>query len=58
MKKGDFMKQKNSKIKSKKGYKRMMLKTIASPAIYMLVIAILSVVIQVMQPKALARFYQ
>lgn len=46
------MKQKNSKIKNKKGYKRMILKTIASPVIYMLVIVVLSVTIQIMQPKA------
>lgn len=46
------MKQKNSKIKNKKGYKRMILKTIASPLIYMLVIAVLSVTIQIMEPKA------
>ena len=46
------MKQKNSKIKNKKGYKRMILKTIASPLIYMLVIAVLSATIQIMQPKA------
>jgi len=48
------MKQKNSKIQNKKGYKRMILKTIASPVIYMLVIAVLSVVIQIMEPKAFA----
>jgi len=46
------MKQKNSKIKNKKGYKRMILKTIASPVIYMLVIVVLSLAIQIMQPKA------
>ena len=46
------MKRKNSKIENKKGYKRMILKTIASPVIYMLVIALLSLVIQVMHPKA------
>ena len=46
------MKQKNSKIKNKKGYKRMILKTVASPLIYMLVIAVLSVTIQIMEPKA------
>lgn len=46
------MKQKNSKIKNKKGYKRMILKTIASPLIYMLVIAVLAMTIQIMQPKA------
>lgn len=46
------MKKKNSKIESKKGYKRMILKTIASPVIYMFVIVVLSVVIQVMHPKA------
>ena len=46
------MKQKNSKIKNKKGYKRMILKTIASPLIYMLVISLLSVTIQIMEPKA------
>jgi len=46
------MNRKNSKMENKKGYKRMILKTVASPAIYMFVIAILSIVIQVMQPKA------
>ena len=46
------MKQKNSKIINKKGYKRMVLKTIASPIIYMLVIAVLSATIQIIQPKA------
>ena len=46
------MKQKNSKIKNKKGYKRMVLKTIASPVIYMFVISVLSVIIQIMEPKA------
>ena len=47
------MKQKNSKIENKKGYKRMIFKTIASPAIYMLVIAVLTTSIQIMQPKAI-----
>ena len=46
------MKQKNSKHENKKGYKRMILRTIASPVIYMLVIVILSAVIQIMEPKA------
>ncbi len=46
------MKRKNSKIESKKGYKRTVLKTIASPVIYMAVIVVLSLVIQIMQPKA------
>ena len=46
------MKQKNSKMQNKKGYKRMILKTIASPVIYMLVIVVLSAVIQIMEPKA------
>lgn len=44
------MKSKNSK--NKKMYKRIILKTIASPLIYMFVIAILAMVIQIMQPKA------
>ena len=47
------MKKKNSKIKNKKGYKRMVLKTVASPVIYMIVIIMFSVVVQIMQPKAL-----
>ena len=47
------MKQKNSKMKNKKGYKRMILKTIASPVIYMAVIIVLVIAIQAMQPKAL-----
>ena len=46
------MKRKNSKIESKKGYKRMILKTVSSPVIYMFVIIVLVIAIQAMQPKA------
>jgi len=46
------MKQKNSKMQSKKGYKRFILKTIASPIIYMAVIVILACTIQIMEPNS------
>ena len=50
------MKQKNSKVnsKSKKGYKRLVLKTISSPVIYMLVIICLAITIEILEPKAFA----
>lgn len=48
------MKQKNSKIENKKGYKRMVLKTIASPLIYMLVIIMFAITLQIVKPSSFA----
>lgn len=45
------MKQKNSRTKKEKGKKRMILKTISSPIIYMLVITILSLSIAIISPS-------
>lgn len=48
------MKQKNSKIKREKGYKRLFLKTIASPIIYMVVIAVFAVNLCAIKPTSFA----
>ena len=47
------MKQKNSKLKNKTGYKRLVMKTIASPVLYMIIITLLAVTIEVLKPEAI-----
>lgn len=46
------MKQKTSKIKKEKGYKRLFVKTIANPIIYMLVIVIFATNLWVIKPSS------